>query len=382
MVLLIIMLAFAFSCRAEEVNLEASFNQFDGYEVKFDYENYSEEREIAYLYYLKKYGVDEFQKVQRHEIGIDLYDLDDNGEKEIFAYLNNGGFCGSAGCRFNVLKNMNEPQKISGERSQSIIGLNAYSKIKILKSKNLGFADLMIYDKRGVNVWSWNGKVYEILKEIEETTWGKQSIYNPFRLKRIERSKNELEKADVSCREEERAERRKINIADLTLNIPRTFLMGDSGFESRKEEKGIMVSVPYLEEKVSLEEENSKIYLWIEDIAREKNAMENLGNKSSKIESNIIEIMEVDRVAMIESLIKEPVPFDLKYISRLKKYFGDYTPIDCDSEIYLDRFCKAGFFYKNLFILMVFNNEWLGNFNNVQNYVLNLIKQWEFNDQI
>ena len=52
--------AISFDTRAEDADIDASFNQFDGYEVKFDYENHPKEREIAYEYYLKEYGVDEF----------------------------------------------------------------------------------------------------------------------------------------------------------------------------------------------------------------------------------------------------------------------------------------------------------------------------------
>lgn len=39
--------------------------------------------------------------------GVDLCDIDNDGEKEILAYLNNPYWCGNTGCHFGLFKQLN-----------------------------------------------------------------------------------------------------------------------------------------------------------------------------------------------------------------------------------------------------------------------------------
>ena len=77
------------------------------YKVQFDYENYPEEREIIYRYLLKVDEFDADHPLQKHEIGINLYDINDDGKEEILVYLTNLRYCGSHGCNFNIYKKIN-----------------------------------------------------------------------------------------------------------------------------------------------------------------------------------------------------------------------------------------------------------------------------------
>ena len=160
-------------------------NELNGYEVKFDYENYSKEREIAYEYYKQNYKFDEFHPLDKSSIGIDLRDIDNDGTEEIITYLQNGGYCGSSGCRFHILKsdgsNADSESKV---KYKSIAQGQIYPSIKILETKTSGYNDLLIEDKRGNYIWEMGSAIYKVSKEIEERDWGKGCSEDAFGVKR------------------------------------------------------------------------------------------------------------------------------------------------------------------------------------------------------
>ncbi len=136
--------------------IDAKDQKFEGYQVKFDYEGYPEEREIAYQYYL-----DEESKympgIEKKNIGIDLYD--DGGEA-----------CPRAGCPFAILRivSYNEGRKSykkvpSGTESGASGAIHKQDAPKILKSSNFGYHDIIFGEwEAGASVSRWNGKYYDI----------------------------------------------------------------------------------------------------------------------------------------------------------------------------------------------------------------------------
>src|SRR6476659_7362523 len=70
-----------------------------GYRVNFDFKGHSKEREIVYQYYHKQ---GKAESLRKEEIGIDLYDVDEDGTKEILCYIENPDWCDTKGCDFSV----------------------------------------------------------------------------------------------------------------------------------------------------------------------------------------------------------------------------------------------------------------------------------------
>lgn len=133
--------------------------KLEGIKVEFDYENYPEERELAYRAGTE-YGLHEPYPLQKSHIGIFLYDIDNDGQKEILAYYNNPGHCGSHGCSFSVLK------PLEGNQYKIILDMTVEDEIEILKSSNLGYQDILFkHDKPNKSrLWRWTGKKYDLYK--------------------------------------------------------------------------------------------------------------------------------------------------------------------------------------------------------------------------
>lgn len=133
-------------------------SKFEGYEVNFDYKGHSKERELAYQHCKEeeeKYNLKHTPALQKDDIGIDLYDIDGDGNNEILIYVNYQ--CGNAGCDFEILKTTGELVPFSDS------GVVVPEKIKILDSTTLGYHDISFE----LAIWRWNGESYEFYQEIK-----------------------------------------------------------------------------------------------------------------------------------------------------------------------------------------------------------------------
>ena len=99
-------------------------------------------------------------------IFIALADLNDDGVKEIFSYINISNYCGQqTGCPLNIYR-IKSGKLISLFRPEFIRGFPMFLEIDnagkqqgigILPSKTMGWRDIAL---KGGTVWKWNGKDY------------------------------------------------------------------------------------------------------------------------------------------------------------------------------------------------------------------------------
>jgi hypothetical protein len=148
----------------------ADNHELEEYKVQFDYEGHSEERKILYDFFIKENTCTSYP-LQKEEIGIDLYDIDDDGKMEILVYLENRGQCGSIGCSFFIFKQIdkNQHQYIlwGANKSDSLI---VEDLIKILKNKTLGVHDILFAVRQKYALWQWQGDQYNFIKNIDPLT--------------------------------------------------------------------------------------------------------------------------------------------------------------------------------------------------------------------
>ena len=141
---------------------------FQGYAVQFDYQGHKKERKIIYDFFLKHEEFD-FHPLRKDELGIDLYDVDDDGQMEILVYLNNGDHCGSLGCGFYIFKKASNRKYYpvwwnSKKNNDSVI---IRLDVKFLTKKTKGFHDIVFYGSRFIGspftyaVWQWQGEYYK-----------------------------------------------------------------------------------------------------------------------------------------------------------------------------------------------------------------------------
>lgn len=177
-------LAKAPSISAKPKRAKAHAENLEGIDVVFDYKGHEKEREALYRYFIAEEGIDEYHPIQEGEIGIYLYDIDNDGEEEILVYLRNPGFCGSRGCKFDIFKKLTDSGGISGEVNIRHLAVVA-EKMKILNTKMLGYHDLLFTE--AVNnqelrdvlagktatgghpaIWKWNGKCYDLDRFLKD----------------------------------------------------------------------------------------------------------------------------------------------------------------------------------------------------------------------
>jgi hypothetical protein len=150
--------------------------ELEGYQVRFDYENYPKEREIAWQYFLDNYREDRaFSEVKINDMGIDLYDIDNDGRKEIFVYINAGENCSRWGCPFAILKPLGSDKAQTKVLYKSVplsetqnSTMQTHDKIRVLKSVSLNVHDLLFCDYEGSPsaIWKWQGDWYTRATDI------------------------------------------------------------------------------------------------------------------------------------------------------------------------------------------------------------------------
>lgn len=141
---------------------------FDGHKVNFAYVGYPREREKIYKKFEKEFQDEvryrEKEKLPHHDpyksIGIDKYDINDDGKPELFVYLNFPLFCGSAGCAFYIFQEQDRELnplwwKMGGGNTPSPV---VYDKIIILPSKTNNYHDIRFASGYTAK---WTGKFYQ-----------------------------------------------------------------------------------------------------------------------------------------------------------------------------------------------------------------------------
>jgi hypothetical protein len=105
-----------------------------------------------------------------NEVGIAVYDINGDGEKEILFNTFEKGYCGSAGCSFEILKKDNKGKWCKLRMpSVDISGIYMSEGVTKLGYKDFIFPDVL--DGLSVwNVWRWNGKEYDYYKKIYNLT--------------------------------------------------------------------------------------------------------------------------------------------------------------------------------------------------------------------
>jgi hypothetical protein len=135
------------------------------YKTKFHYDSFEQERKLAYEFFIKEIGKN-MPWIEFRHIGVDLFDIDQDGEQEIFAYVNGDGMCPRVGCPFAILK-----KDLSKQGGYTALkwGRNIYiifgydTPSYILKSIHNGYHDLVFGEKDDVDllIWEWDGEKYD-----------------------------------------------------------------------------------------------------------------------------------------------------------------------------------------------------------------------------
>ena len=148
--------------KAKQVMVQDS-DQYDVlYEVKFHYEGYEEEKKLAYKF-LKQRFKNNMPWIKLEHIGIDLFDLNEDGQQEVFAYVNGDKMCPRVGCPFVILRKVNS-KPIMWEDDGDIVF--TYDSPLLLTQKYQNYHDIAFcklrefYNDSKIVKWKWNGNSY------------------------------------------------------------------------------------------------------------------------------------------------------------------------------------------------------------------------------
>lgn len=132
----------------------------EDYSVNFSYTEYSQERSEIYKIYKKEFSKTAHAREQmgldtnRTNIGIAKFDLNEDGEKEIFVFYQSPYFCGASRCKLQVLR---------ARDWNPLLDVYANDIVKIASYNSLGYRDILIgggVTKNHLNLWRWNGNKY------------------------------------------------------------------------------------------------------------------------------------------------------------------------------------------------------------------------------
>lgn len=102
-------------------------------------------------------------------LGIFTYDLNKDGQNEIFIYQTALENCGTEGCGFNILMQENNRWESIGLGSDKGDGLTTYDDIYISDELTNGFHDLLFRLRwGGYVIWKWNGSYYKSVDYLSE----------------------------------------------------------------------------------------------------------------------------------------------------------------------------------------------------------------------
>ena len=136
------------------------------YKVNFSFDEDTFPKERAFL---KQYYEDEYGEYTRADIearpeaadlfqlqlGIETYDIDEDGDQDILAYFQEHGLCGSRGCLFIIFRNDNG-KYVNMFNQNGGGGVTVYNQVSILKNKTNGVHDIGFYDFSNFSIWKWN----------------------------------------------------------------------------------------------------------------------------------------------------------------------------------------------------------------------------------
>lgn len=131
--------------------------------IEFDYKNYLEERQFAYEYFWNKKS-QYMPWITLEHIGVAFYDINNDGQKELFAFVNGKDMCPRAGCPFEIFcmyKGIYQRILWSGGEIESGMITDVP---RILNSIHNKYHDISFRDplkEPEIAIWQWNGKNYE-----------------------------------------------------------------------------------------------------------------------------------------------------------------------------------------------------------------------------
>lgn len=361
--------------------------QLDGREVKFDYENHRVEREVALKYFLEKYEDNKlFSGTKIEEVGVYLFDIDNDGKEEIFAYINARNKCTLCACPFIILKKSS--QEVDGKKYRVIpwytIGREAdylmrYTggSTKILKTATLGYRDILTRaeNNSAFVIWEWTGSHYQVSKILDKDESGKNVIVSRGE---FEISTESMHNSIIS-KDDKDNDIRNITIGGIELNIPRAFLIGSSRRTEKDDstDKSLLLAFTYPEITGGMGYGYDYVSLWIEDTkeydaaAREISETLQKEAKVSREQWDNLETEIVKRIKMIKEKCNGEIP---NYLSISRWDNG----LMCDhKESGINPRCKLSFFYKKLYISITFKARDMNKMESIKQSALNLLQQWE-----
>ena len=135
------------------------------YKTKFHYDGFEQERKLAYEFFIKEIGKN-MPWIEFRHIGVDFFDVDQDGQQEIFAYVNGEDMCPRVGCPFAILKKYKSSIgdfKALPWIGKNILSVSGRNEPYILKSMHNGYHDL-VFGKRNdtdLHIWTWDGEKYD-----------------------------------------------------------------------------------------------------------------------------------------------------------------------------------------------------------------------------
>lgn len=132
-------------------------------QIDFSATKYMEDRSVIQKMFRTEFAQEARMRKERGlaiseaDIGIDKYDLNGDGRKEIFVLLKSPYFCGASRCQMKVFQT-NEDLNWN-----SILEVSTNDIVAIAPTDHNGFRDIIIGGgviDESVNVWKWNGKKY------------------------------------------------------------------------------------------------------------------------------------------------------------------------------------------------------------------------------
>ncbi len=131
--------------------------------IEFDYKHYPEERLFAYEFFCKIEEQYTSWMTLEH-IGIAFYDINNDGQKELFAFVNGNGMCPNVGCPFALFRKINGkyvPLKWAREQ----IDISTHNSPRILSTIHKGYHDISFGNRAPdpeIAIWMWYGHRYGI----------------------------------------------------------------------------------------------------------------------------------------------------------------------------------------------------------------------------